>query len=115
MESKDSPTERSTQGLGRGSLTTLQKRGKSERITINQEINKPSFGKLEKDDINTFGGRSEFFGGMYPMMALGDISSTGGLDTECTSLRQRILKIGLIGFSWEHQKILFNQPIEIYC
>ena len=72
MESKDSPTERRTQGLGRGSLTTLQKRGsRNGLITINQEIIKLSFGKMEKDDINTFGGRSEFFGGMYPMMTLG--------------------------------------------
>jgi hypothetical protein len=65
---------------------------------------------MEKDDINTFG-RSEFFGGMYPMVALGNISSIGGLDIKCTSLRQRTLKIGLIGFSWEHQKILLNQPV----
>ena len=49
------------------------------------------------------------------MVALGNISSIGGLDTKCTSLRQRILKIGLIGFSWEHQKILLNQPIVIFC
>ena len=66
---------------------------------------------MEKDDINTFG-RSEFFGGMYPMVALGNISSMGGLGTECTSLCQQILKIVLIGFSWEHQKILLNQPIK---
>jgi hypothetical protein len=46
------------------------------------------------------------------MMALGDISSIGGLDTKCTSLCQQILKIGLIGFSWEHQKSLLNQPIK---
>ena len=46
----------------------------------------------------------------YPM-ALGFISSIGGLYTKCTSLRQRILKNGLIGFSWEHQKILLNQPV----
>ena len=66
MESKDSPTERRTQGSGRGSLTTLQK-GESRNglITINQEINKPSFGEMKKDDINTFA-RSEFFGGVYP-------------------------------------------------
>ena len=66
---------------------------------------------MEKDDINTFG-RSEFFGGMYPMVALGNIPSIEGLDMKCTSLRQRILEIGLIGFSWEHQKILLNQPIK---
>ena len=66
---------------------------------------------MEKDDVNTFG-RSEFFGGMYPMVALGNISSIEGLDMKCTSLRQRILEIGLIGFSWEHQKILLNQPIK---
>ena len=66
---------------------------------------------MEKDDVNTFG-RSEFFGGMYPMVALGNISSIEGLDIKCTSLRQRILEIGLIGFSWEHQKILLNQPIK---
>ena len=58
---------------------------------------------MEKDDINTFG---------RPVAVLGDISSIGGLDTKCTSLRQRILEIGLIGFSWEHQKILLNQPIK---
>ena len=66
---------------------------------------------MEKDDINTFG-RSEFFGDGYPVAVLGNISSIGGLDTKCTSLRQRILEIGLIGFSWEHQKILLNQPIK---
>ena len=46
------------------------------------------------------------------MVALGIISSIGGLDTKCTSLRRQILKIGLIGFSWDHQKILLNQPIK---
>ena len=46
------------------------------------------------------------------MVALGNISSIEGLDMKCTSLRQRILEIGLIGFSWEHQKILLNQPIK---
>ena len=66
---------------------------------------------MEKDGFHTFG-RSEFFGGMYPMVALGNISSIDGLDIKCTSLRQRILEIGLIGFSWEHQKILLNQPIK---
>jgi hypothetical protein len=54
---------------------------------------------MEKDGVNTFG-QSELFGGMYPVVALGNISSIGGLDTKCTSLRQRILEIGLIGFSW---------------
>ena len=66
---------------------------------------------MEKDDINTFG-RSGFFGDGYPVAVLGNISSMGGLGTECTSLRQRILKIGLIGFSREHQKILLYQPIK---
>jgi hypothetical protein len=47
----------------------------------------------------------------YPM-ALVDISSISGLGTKCTSPRQRILKNGLIGFSWEHQKILLNQPVK---
>ena len=68
---------------------------------------------MEKDGINTFG-RSEFFEGVYPVAVLGDISLCG-LDIKCTSLRQRILKIGFIGFSWEHQKILLNQPIVIFC
>ena len=68
---------------------------------------------MEKDDINTFG-RSEFFGDVYPVAVLGDISSIGGLDTKCTSLRQRILEIGLIGFSWDCQKILLNQLIKIF-
>ena len=47
----------------------------------------------------------------YPM-ALGVISSIGGLHTKCTSLRQRFLKNGLIGLSWEHQKILLSEPIK---
>ena len=67
---------------------------------------------MEKDDINTFG-RSEFFGDGYPVAALGNISSIGGLDTKCTFLRQRILKIGLIGFSWECQKILLHQFVQV--
>ena len=46
------------------------------------------------------------------MVALGNISSIEVLDMKCTSLRQRILEIGLIGFSWEHQKILLNKPIK---
>jgi hypothetical protein len=33
---------------------------------------------MEKGDVNTFGGRSEFFGGVYPVMALGVISSMVG-------------------------------------
>ena len=69
---------------------------------------------MENGDVNTFG-RSEFIGGVYPVAALGNISLLGGLDIKCTSLRQRILKIGLIGFSWEHQKVFLNQPIEIFC
>ena len=69
---------------------------------------------MEKDGFHTFG-RSEFFGGMYPMVALGNISSIEGLDMKCTSLRQRILEIGLIGFSWDCQKIILNQLIEIFC
>ena len=68
---------------------------------------------MEKGAVNSCG-RSEFFGGVYPVAVLRDISF-GGLDIKCTSLRQRILKFGLIGFSWEHQKILLNQPIVIFC
>ena len=68
---------------------------------------------MEKDGINTFG-RGEFFEGVYPVAVLGDISLCG-LHIKCTSLRQRILKIGLVGFSWKHQKILLNQPIKIFC
>ena len=65
---------------------------------------------MENGGVNTFG-RSGFLGGVYPEAALGDISLLGGLDTKCTSLRQRILEIGLIGFSWDCQKILLNQPV----
>ena len=31
---------------------------------------------MEKGDVNTFGGRSEFFGGVYPVMTLGALISS---------------------------------------
>jgi len=65
---------------------------------------------MEKDGICTFGW-SEFCGRFVLSYGVGGYIFNSELYTKFTSLRQRILKNGLIGFSWEHQKILRNQPV----